>query len=154
MTLPWISPVGHSTLQRPSPPTGGVFGPRRPAAAVLLALLTGLAHLACGAEQRPLRDQPDEPSLERLAAIGYVSGVVPVEHSPSAIHFICVKHAKVYQVTFAALAGHHSGCTASNSFVPACQAAISRYCGSKGHATGFGPVEQSTDAWVVCLDAK
>lgn len=85
---------------------------------------------------------------------GYVSGVGPVEHSPSAIHFMCVKHAKVYQVTFATLAGHHAGCTAQNSFVPECRAAINRYCGSKGHATGFGPVEQSTDAWVVCLDAK
>jgi len=103
---------------------------------------------------------------------GYGGGFGPVEYgatsgaivcladalgssSPlSAIHFICVKHAKVYQVTFATLASHHSGCLASNSFVPACQAAINRYCGSKGHATGFGPVEQSTDAWVVCLDAK
>jgi len=83
---------------------------------------------------------------------GYVSGVGPVEHSGTTSHFICVKHAKVYLVSFATLAGHHAGCTAAQSFVPACQAAINRYCGAAGHATGFGPVEQNVDAWVVCLD--
>jgi hypothetical protein len=88
------------------------------------------------------------------AMSGYVSGVGPVEHSATVSHFICVKHAKVYQVSFATLASHHSGCKASSSFKPDCQAAINRYCAAKGHVTGFGPVEQSTNAWVVCLDAK
>jgi hypothetical protein len=88
------------------------------------------------------------------SAMGYVSGVGPVEHSGATSHFICVKHAKVYQVSFATLAGHHAGCTAAQSFAPACQAAINRYCGAAGHTTGFGPVEQNVDAWVVCLDAS
>lgn len=85
---------------------------------------------------------------------GYVSGIGPLEHSGSTSFFICVKHAKVYQVSFATLAGHHAGCTAAKSFSPDCQAAINRHCASLGHSTGFGPVEQNVDAWVVCLDAK
>lgn len=85
---------------------------------------------------------------------GATSGVGPVEHSATSASIICVKHAKVRQVSFATLAAHHSGCTASKSFWPDCQAAINRYCAAQGHATGLGPVEQNVDAYVACLDAK
>lgn len=92
-------------------------------------------------------------AIHRVCGVkGYVSGVGPVEHSASVADVICVQHAKVYQVSFATLASHHASCTAQDAFVPPCQAAINRFCQSKGHATGFGPVEQNVDAWVTCVD--
>ena len=119
---------------------------------VSFASLAG-QHSSCSASA-PLSLYCNSAIHRTCAAQGSVSGVGPVEHSATDATILCVKHAKVYQVSFSTLATHHSGCGASASFVPACQAAINRYCASLGHATGFGPVEQNLDAWVTCLDTQ
>ncbi|MCA9665097.1 MAG: hypothetical protein KC503_05895 [Myxococcales bacterium] len=85
---------------------------------------------------------------------GYQTGAGPVEHSATVSHVVCLKHTKTYQVSFATLASHHAGCSAGASFSPACKAAIHRYCTSQGHESGWGPVEQNADAFVICLDAN
>jgi hypothetical protein len=93
-------------------------------------------------------------AIHRLCvANGFVTGVGPVEHgvAPTAV---CISHAQLSQVSFATLASHHDGCAAAHSFGAGCRAAIHRFCVAAGHATGFGPVEQGTDAWIACLDAE
>jgi hypothetical protein len=85
----------------------------------------------------------------------YSSGFGPVEYSGDDAYMTCVAAADVVGVSFAELSTHHGGCNGpSASGTGACNAAISRYCASRGYVSGFGPVEQSaTDAWVTCVRA-
>lgn len=87
--------------------------------------------------------------------MGFVSGFGPVENSGDRALVACVRNdggAAYEPVLYSTLATHHPGCTATTRWGPDCNAAIHRYCRSRGWTTGFGPVENSGgNADVVCL---
>ncbi len=88
------------------------------------------------------------------ASRGYASGFGPVEQGAESALVTCLRGeaARVEVTSYTVLMGHHDGCTAQTRLGPACNAAISRFCGQRGFRTGFGPVENSGDTAVVtCL---
>jgi hypothetical protein len=80
------------------------------------------------------------------------SGFGPIENDGDVANVACVI-GEVEDVPFATLAGFHAPCDGTTERIgPNCNAAISRYCGSRGFATGFGPVEQDgARATVTCV---
>jgi hypothetical protein len=86
------------------------------------------------------------------ASQGYASGFGPNENSGDAAAVTCVRPeaAQVHVTSYTELATHHDVCDGSRERVgPNCNAAINRWCGSRGFTTGFGPVENSGDIAVV-----
>ncbi len=83
------------------------------------------------------------------------SGFGPVENSGDVAVYSCVVGAPAVGVSYASLAAQHPGCDGTAERIgPNCNAAIHRYCASRGKVSGFGPVEVSTSsASVVCLEA-
>jgi hypothetical protein len=81
------------------------------------------------------------------------SGFGPVENSGDSLTVTCVIAPPAIDATFPALQAIHSGCDGSAQRAgPDCNAAISRFCQSRGYVSGFGPVENSYPAaWVVCV---
>jgi hypothetical protein len=86
----------------------------------------------------------------------YISGYGPVEHNQDAASVACVSSdiATVIQGTYSQLSMHHSPCNGTTErFGPNCFAAVSRYCKSIGHVSGYGPVENFDDsAAIFCID--
>ncbi len=82
---------------------------------------------------------------------GFVSGFGPAEQSATTALVQCVAAdvGTVVQTTYSTLVQHHGGCTQQSRIGPDCNAAINRFCRSQGHATGWGPVENSGDVAVV-----
>ena len=86
---------------------------------------------------------------------GHVSGFGPVESGPDFVFVTCVTGAVAEGIgtTYTEMRNHHPPCDGTGQRIgPDCNAAISRFCGSRGFATGFGPVENSgDDLAVVCI---
>ena len=84
---------------------------------------------------------------------GRTTGFGPVEIGPAEARVVCTAWGEVVSTSFTALAGHHAPCDGvTERKGPNCNAAIHRFCGARGAATGFGPVENAGDgAAVVCL---
>ncbi|MEZ4408227.1 MAG: putative metal-binding motif-containing protein [Polyangiales bacterium] len=77
------------------------------------------------------------------------TGFGPLENSGDTAAVGCVR-ATVRETTYSALVRSQEGCTGSSQRVgPECNAAIHRWCASRGFATGYGPVENSGDVAVV-----
>jgi hypothetical protein len=87
---------------------------------------------------------------------GFVTGYGPVENSGDTAIVACVRapSARSYMTSYTVLRGLHPGCDGSGQrFGPECSAAINRFCAARGHAGGFGPLENSGDAaFVGCVD--
>lgn len=83
---------------------------------------------------------------------GFGSGFGPGESAPDAALVTCLAPgaAVVINTTYTELVGHHGGCDGGGGrYGPDCNAAIHRLCTSRGHTTGYGPVENSGDVAVV-----
>ncbi len=88
------------------------------------------------------------------AALGHVTGYGPVSASGDAVEIACTPNAVVIDSTYTELSAHHGGCTTSTRMGGECNAAIHRFCGSRGFVSGFGPLENSGDvAIVACVRA-
>jgi hypothetical protein len=88
---------------------------------------------------------------------GYVSGFGPVENSYPTAWVVCVSSATAVYVnaTYTTLSAYQWMCTGSyERWGLYCNSAIHNYCRALGHASGFGPVENSGDnADVICVDS-
>ncbi len=89
-------------------------------------------------------------------ANGFASGFGPVEHvGGTSATVACLPSERVMEVetSYTTLATHHPGCDGTTERMgPDCNAAIYRFCTSRGFASGFGPVENSGDtAYVACV---
>jgi len=84
---------------------------------------------------------------------GFVSGFGPVENASGSASLTCVRSAEVRATTYTELSSFLAPCDGfTERWGAACNAAISRYCGSLGFTSGFGPVENSGDvAFVTCI---
>lgn len=113
-----------SSIQAPCDGTGEIAGPNCNAA----------IHRYCGAQ-------------------GFVSGFGPVENADGNASLTCVRSAEVRATTYTELSGFLAPCNGvTERYGTGCNAAISRYCGSLGFTSGFGPVENSGDvAYVTCV---
>jgi hypothetical protein len=83
-----------------------------------------------------------------------VTGFGPVELGATDLSVTCLDDTQALPTatTFSELSTHHDGCNAGYRQGGACNAAISRFCASRGQGTGYGPVENSgDDATVVCV---
>ncbi len=77
------------------------------------------------------------------------TGFGPLENYLDAFHAGCVR-ADGFDVSYAELATHHASCNGTGERIgPNCNAAMHRYCTSKGYASGFGPAEQGPDSALV-----
>jgi len=88
------------------------------------------------------------------AASGYESGFGPIKTSGGSTGVVCTTKgiSALTHASFAELTAQHSGCTSANAVSGACNAAIRRYCGTKGFLGGFGPNEYAgNDAYVTCV---
>ncbi|MFO0556673.1 MAG: hypothetical protein U0269_01520 [Polyangiales bacterium] len=89
------------------------------------------------------------------ASRGAVSGHGPIENSGDTAVIQCVfaPSAQVVMTTYGTLATFHAPCDgAGERFGPNCNAAINRFCASRGAVGGYGPVENDgANAYVVCL---
>jgi hypothetical protein len=81
------------------------------------------------------------------------SGYGPVENTGDTAVLTCLPPAEVAQVSFGTLAGFHPGCNGAPQRIgPECNAAIHRFCQSRGHVSGFGPLESGVnDVSVACV---
>ncbi|MFK7928322.1 MAG: DUF1592 domain-containing protein [Myxococcota bacterium] len=102
---------------------------------------------------------PCKAAIKRTCAASpcSVSGFGPVsmDYAAGTAELACLDstESKIQFTTYTALKQQHAGCSGppSANWGPACNAAISRWCGAQGMTTGFGPVEHSGDiAHVVC----
>lgn len=85
----------------------------------------------------------------RCAALGHVTGYGPVSASGDSVEIACTPNAVVVDSTYTELSAHHGGCTTSTRMGGECNAAIHRFCGSRGFVSGFGPLENSGDTAIV-----
>ena len=87
------------------------------------------------------------------SANGFTSGFGPVENDATNAAITCVRSAEVRATTYTELSGYLAPCDGIGERMgPACNAAISRYCGANGFTSGFGPIENSGDtAYVTCV---
>jgi hypothetical protein len=95
-------------------------------------------------------------AIHRLcAARGAVSGFGPIENDGDTAVVTCVSapSAQSVMTTYTALREFHVPCDGSTErFGRNCNAAINRFCASRGFEGGFGPVENSGDtAFVTCV---
>ena len=90
----------------------------------------------------------------RCAALGHVTGYGPVSASGDVVEIACTPNAEVIGSTYTELSSHHGGCTTATRMGGECNAAIHRFCASRGFVSGFGPLENSGDTAVVaCVRA-
>ena len=91
------------------------------------------------------------------AGRGFASGFGPVENSYPAAWVVCVPAATtvVLAATYTELSGYQAFCDGTTErWGPYCNSAIHQWCRARGHASGFGPVENTGDtAYVACVDA-
>jgi hypothetical protein len=83
------------------------------------------------------------------AGRGLTTGFGPVQTGGGAATVACVEGAEAISTSYTELATHHDGCTQAVRWGPACNAAIHRFCVSRGASSGFGPLENSGDVAVV-----
>jgi hypothetical protein len=97
-----------------------------------------------------------ESAVNRAARnAGYVGGVLQ-SHAPGDWKYLAFgsERAVLYpSLVWADLTAMHGGCYDGRQDTWDCNSATHRFCASKGHATGFGPVEYNpTNVAVVCLN--
>ena len=86
------------------------------------------------------------------ASAGLTTGFGPVQVSGSTVTVACVPGAETVGATYTAMSAIHAGCTAASRIGPDCNAAIHRFCASRGAASGWGPLENSGDGLqVACV---
>ncbi len=115
------------------------------------------AHAGCNVGSTA-NDGPCHAAIHRYCAASDCSatGIAAVDITGFDTTVSCLDDtlASVVTATFAELASHHGGCTATNHHSPDCNAAIHRWCTANYGGTGFGPVEHGPDAaLVVCTPA-
>lgn len=108
-------------------------------------------HAGCSASTERIGPQCNAAIHRFCAAMGYATGYGPAEQGPDAATIVCLRApgAEVVSTTYTELAMRHGGCTQATRIGSDCNAAISRFCSSRGFATGFGPLENSGDTAVV-----
>ncbi|MCA9541000.1 MAG: hypothetical protein KC620_19000, partial [Myxococcales bacterium] len=84
------------------------------------------------------------------------TGFGPVENSGDTSVVTCLSGVTAERVTYATLAAHHDVCDGNRERIgPACNAAIHRWCASRGFVSGFGPVESGPDfVFAVCVGPR
>ncbi|MFO0709310.1 MAG: hypothetical protein U0353_05700 [Sandaracinus sp.] len=88
------------------------------------------------------------------SAHGFVSGFGPVENDGGNATVTCLGSAAEVRLTsYTELSSFLAPCDGfTQRMGDACNAAISRYCGSLGFTSGYGPIENSGDtAYVTCV---
>ena len=111
-------------------------------------------HEVCDGTQERIGPNCNAAIHRWCAAAGFVSGFGPVESGPDEITVACVgAGAEVVVTAYAELTQHHPPCNGEFQRIgPDCNAAIHRYCRSRGAASGYGPVENfDGTAVVVCV---
>ncbi|MEO7094155.1 MAG: putative metal-binding motif-containing protein, partial [Polyangiales bacterium] len=101
-------------------------------------------------------DRVCESGVNRAArGAGYV-GAILQSHAPGDWKYLAFgsDRAVLYpSLVWSDLTGKHAGCVDGRQDTWDCNAATHRYCISKGHSTGYGPVEYNpTNVAVVCLN--
>jgi len=85
-------------------------------------------------------------------ARGLTTGFGPVQTAGRSVTVACVAGAETVSTTYTEMATHHGGCTAATRSGSECNAAIHRFCVSRGATSGFGPLENSGDGLsVACV---
>ncbi|MCK6572388.1 putative metal-binding motif-containing protein [Myxococcota bacterium] len=117
---------------------------------VAFATLAGIQPACDGAGQR-IGPECNSAIHRFCRGEGFTSGFGPVESGAAEVTVICVSEpaAQVVETSYGVLSGHHGPCNQGNYIGPDCNAAIHRFCGANGFASGFGPVEHSGDVAVV-----
>ena len=97
-----------------------------------------------------------ESAVHRAGAnAGYASAILQT-HSPGDWRYLALgaERAKVYgSLLWSDLTSQHGGCYDGRQDSWDCNAASHRYCQSKGHESGYGPVEYNTaNVAVVCVN--
>jgi hypothetical protein len=113
-----------------------------------------MQHPGCSASTERIGPQCNAAIHRYCASMGYASGFGPLEQGADAATIACVRapSAEVVNSTYTALSGQHAGCNQTSRIGSDCNAAISRFCASRGAATGYGPIENSGDtAVIVCV---
>lgn len=93
-------------------------------------------------------------AIHRLcAAGGATTGFGLLDHDGDVGFVACTSEVELVATTYAELAGFHEGCDGTPPGMgDNCNAAISRLCGSRGHLSGFGPVDRAgADLTVACV---
>ena len=111
-------------------------------------------HEVCDGQQERIGANCNAAIHRWCASNGFVSGFGPVESGPDEVTLACVSAgAEVVATAYSELTAHHPPCDGSFQRVgPDCNAAIHRYCRSRGAVSGYGPVENVGDtAVVVCV---
>jgi hypothetical protein len=91
------------------------------------------------------------------SSLGYVSGFGPIENSYPDAWVVCLpsSQATYIRATYTILSTYQWMCDGGyERWGTYCNSAIHNYCRALGHASGFGPVENSGDqADIVCVDS-
>ena len=117
-------------------------------------LLLSRAHEGCDGAGQRIGPDCNAAMHRACAAQGCTtSGFGPVENSGDVAVYTCVAVEASITVSFQVLESHHGGCDGRSQRIgPECNAAIHRFCGAAGFATGFGPVESgASEVTVTCL---
>lgn len=106
-------------------------------------------HAGCNGTTERIGPQCNAAIHRWCAAQGLTTGFGPVQVSGSSVTVACVPGAETVSTTYTAMSGFHGGCTASSRIGTDCNAAIHRFCSSRGAASGWGPLENSGDGLAV-----
>ncbi len=85
---------------------------------------------------------------------GQLTGFGPVELGPEDMQVVCLAEAvEVIETRYSILTQQHGPCNGTDQHIgPDCNAAIKRWCISRGFVSGFGPLEHNGDVlFVACL---
>jgi hypothetical protein len=115
------------------------------------------AHADCDGARQRIGPACNAAIHRYCAGRGHATGFGPAESGADAALVQCLSSAVATPTptTYSVLATHHAGCdgsTQARRIGSDCNAAIHRYCASRGHTSGFGPLENSgDDALVACV---
>ncbi|MEZ4315868.1 MAG: DUF1592 domain-containing protein [Myxococcota bacterium] len=106
-------------------------------------------HDQCNASQR-LGPACNAAISRFCASQGLVSGYGPVENSGDTAVVTCTPGATTYQASYTEMSAHAALCDGSTErWGESCNRAAHRWCAANGHESGFGPLENSGDLFVV-----
>ena len=106
-------------------------------------------HAGCNGTSQRIGPECNAAISRLCASRGMSTGYGPVRVSGSVVTVACVPGAEVVETTYTTLSSHHGPCTAASRIGGDCNAAIHRFCISRGAVSGFGPLENSGDVAVV-----
>ncbi|UJR78561.1 DUF1592 domain-containing protein [Sandaracinus amylolyticus] len=102
-------------------------------------------HAGCDGATERLGMQCNAAIHRYCAAAGLTTGYGPVRVSGDGVTVACTPGAETIGTTYTALSAIHAACTATSRIGRDCNAAIHRFCRSRGAVSGYGPLENGGD---------